>query len=543
MKNTTKFRWTICALLFFATAVNYLDRQVLSLTWKDFIAPRFNWTDNDYGTITATFSIIYALCNLFAGKFIDSLGTKKGYLWAIFIWSLGACLHAACGVGASALKSVGFLGMMGVTASVWLFLACRAVLALGEAGNFPAAVKVTAEYFPKKDRAFATSIFNAGSSVGALAAPLSIPIIAKMWGWEMAFIVIGALGFVWMGFWVLLYKKPSENPLVSASELAYINQDEGEESAVAPEPRDEQKKISFVKAFSLRQTWSLVLGRFLTDGVWWFFLFWTPSYFSDQFGYKSSSGMGMALIFTLYAIVTFASIYLCKIPTYMVDRRGMNPYEGRMIAMFLFACFPLLALGAQPLGAYTAWWPAILIGFACAGHQAWSANIYSVVGDMFPKSTIGTLTGIAQFAAGCGSFLVNKCAGMLFTHAAGSFTVANAEKAIELAPVQIAKAFTPAGVEIPVGADVSAIVAAIEKTGQQIPDVIQTVHKAGVSAQDMVAAVVNAGGQIALAPMEFLGYTGKPAGYCIVFGYCAVAYLVGWCCMKVLVPRYRRVEL
>ena len=543
MKNTTKFRWTICALLFFATAVNYLDRQVLSLTWKDFIAPRFNWTDNDYGTITATFSIIYALCNLFAGKFIDSLGTKKGYLWAIFIWSLGACLHAACGVGASALKIVGFLGMMGVTASVWLFIACRAVLALGEAGNFPAAVKVTAEYFPKKDRAFATSIFNAGSSVGALAAPLSIPIIAKMWGWEMAFIVIGALGFVWMGFWVLLYKKPSENPLVSASELAYINQDEGEESAVAPEPRDEQKKISFVKAFSLRQTWSLVLGRFLTDGVWWFFLFWTPSYFSDQFGYKSSSGMGMALIFTLYAIVTFASIYLCKIPTYMVDRRGMNPYEGRMIAMFLFACFPLLALGAQPLGAYTAWWPAILIGFACAGHQAWSANIYSVVGDMFPKSTIGTLTGIAQFAAGCGSFLVNKCAGMLFTHAAGSFTVANAEKAIELAPVQIAKAFTPAGVEIPVGADVSAIVAAIEKTGQQIPDVIQTVHKAGVSAQDMVAAVVNAGGQIALAPMEFLGYTGKPAGYCIVFGYCAVAYLVGWCCMKGLVPRYRRVEL
>ena len=188
MKNTTKFRWTICALLFFATAVNYLDRQVLSLTWKDFIAPRFNWTDNDYGTITATFSIIYALCNLFAGKFIDWLGTKKGYLWAIFIWSLAACLHAACGVGTEALKTVGLFGMMGISASVWLFLACRAVLALGEAGNFPAAIKVTAEYFPKKDRAFATSIFNAGSSVGALAAPLSIPVIARFWGWEMAFV-------------------------------------------------------------------------------------------------------------------------------------------------------------------------------------------------------------------------------------------------------------------------------------------------------------------------------------------------------------------
>ena len=281
----TNFRWIICALLFFATTVNYLDRQVLSLTWKDF------------------------------------LGTKKGYLWAIFIWSLGACLHAGCGVGTAALKSVGFVTMMGITASVWLFLACRAVLALGEAGNFPAAIKVTAEYFPKKDRAFATSIFNSGSSVGALAAPLTIPIIAKFWGWEMAFIVIGALGFVWMGFWVWLYKKPAENPRVNAAELKYIESDEaGEEVKAKGEGEGEEKKISYGKAFSLRQTWSLVFGRFLTDGVWWFFLFWTPGYFSDQFGYKSDTLEGMVLIFSLYAIVTFVSIGLCKIPTYMVDK-------------------------------------------------------------------------------------------------------------------------------------------------------------------------------------------------------------------------------
>ncbi|MBQ6137256.1 MAG: MFS transporter [Kiritimatiellae bacterium] len=479
----SNFRWVICALLFFATTVNYLDRQVLSLTWKDFIAPEFDWTDNDYGTITATFSIIYALCNLFAGKFIDKLGTKKGYLWAIFIWSLGACLHAGCGVGTSALKAAGFVGMMGITVSVWLFLACRAVLALGEAGNFPAAIKVTAEYFPKKDRAFATSIFNAGSSVGALAAPLTIPIIAKFWGWETALIVIGALGFVWMGFWLWLYKKPAENPRVNAAELEYINQDatdggspllghplSGQPAAGgygAPEPQPkEERSISYAKAFSLRQTWALVFGRFLTDGVWWFFLFWTPGYLSDQFGYKSDSGMGMALIFTLYAIVTFVSIYLCKIPTYMVDRRGMNAYEGRMVAMFIFACFPLLALGAQPLGSFSAWWPAILIGLACAGHQAWSANVYSVVGDMFPKSTIGTLTGIAQFAAGCGSFMVNKCAGKLFTYAA-----------------EQGDAF------------------------------------------------------------RFLGYSGKPAGYMILFSYCAVAYIVGWSFMKGLVPHYKKVEL
>ena len=463
----TNFRWIICALLFFATAVNYMDRQVLSLTWKDFIAPEFNWTDNDYGTITAVFSIIYAICNLFAGKFIDRLGTKKGYLWAIFIWSLGACLHAGCGLGTSALKTAGFVAMAGITISVWLFLFCRAVLALGEAGNFPAAIKVTAEYFPKKDRAFATSIFNAGSSVGALAAPVTIPLLARYFGWEAAFIVIGALGFIWMGFWMFLYKKPNVNPRVNAEELAYIESDQDSPSVAGEAAKEgNEPKISYAKAFSLRQTWALVLGRFLTDGVWWFFLFWTPGYLSDQFGYKSSDGMGMALIFTLYAIVTFVSIYLCKLPTYMVDRKGMNPYEGRMVAMFVFACFPLLALGAQPLGTVSAWFPAILIGLACAGHQAWSANVYSVVGDMFPKSTIGTLTGIAQFAAGCGSFMVNKCAGALFTYSANQ-----------------GDAFT------------------------------------------------------------FCGYSGKPAGYMIVFSYCAVAYIAGWCCMKSLVPHYKQVEL
>ena len=494
----TNFRWIICSLLFFATTVNYLDRQVLSLTFKDFIAPVFGWSDNDYGTITAVFSIIYALCNLFAGKFIDKLGTKKGYLWAIFIWSLGACLHAGCGVGTSALKAAGFVSMMGITTSVWLFLACRAVLALGEAGNFPAAIKVTAEYFPKKDRAFATSIFNSGSSVGALAAPLSIPLIAKYCGWEMSFIIIGALGFVWMGFWMWLYKKPEANSRVNAAELAYISSDDEKASAhssdvkaaaeTAKAAAEPEKRISYLKAFSLRQTWALVLGRFLTDGVWWFFLFWTPGYLSDQFGYKSSDGMGMALIFTLYAIVTFVSIYLCKIPTYMVDKRGMNPYEGRMIAMFIFACFPLLALGAQPLGAFSAWWPAILIGLACAGHQAWSANVYSVVGDMFPKSTIGTLTGIAQFAAGCGSFLVNKCAGALFTYAAGTTVV----------------------------------------DGKEV---------------EMTKTLLANGAQYARPAMEFMGYTGKPAGYAIVFGYCAVAYVVGWTCMKLLVPKYKPVEI
>ena len=481
MKKTTNFRWMICSLLFFATTVNYLDRQVLSLTWKDFIAPEFHWTDADYGIITGYFSLIYAFCNLFAGKFVDWMGTKRGYMWAIFVWSLAACLHAACGWGTMhvvgveslaamrALETGSAVALSVASVSVWLFLGCRCLLALGEAGNFPAAVKVTAEYFPPKDRAFATSIFNAGSSVGALAAPATIPLIAERFGWEMAFVIIGALGFVWMGFWQFLYRRPSANPRVNAEELAYIEGCEDAERAPAgapSKPAREHASISYLRAFSLRQTWSLVLGRVLTDGVWWFFLFWTPAYLSDQFGYKSSSGMGMALIVTLYAIVTFASIYLCRIPTYMVEKKGMNPYEGRMVAMLLFACLPLLALGAQPLGRFSAWWPAVLIGFACAGHQAWSANIYSCVSDMFPKSCIGTLTGIAQCAAGLGSFAINVCAGRLFTYA-----------------VERGDAFA------------------------------------------------------------FCGYTGKPAGYMVVFCYCAVAYLVGWCCMKSLVPHDEKVAV
>ena len=479
-RKMSNFRWMICSLLFFATTVNYLDRQVLSLTWKDFISPEFHWTDADYGIITGYFSLIYAFCNLFAGKFVDWMGTKRGYMWAIFVWSLAACLHAVCGWGTvrlvdgvdsvaamRALETGSAIALSVASVSVWLFLGCRCLLALGEAGNFPAAIKVTAEYFPPKDRAFATSIFNAGSSVGALAAPATIPLLAEHFGWETAFVVIGALGFVWMGFWQFLYGKPAENPRVNAAELAYIEGDREQATAAEDGRRAEaEPRISYAKAFSLRQTWSLVLGRFLTDGVWWFFLFWTPGYLSDQFGYKSSSGMGMALIVTLYAIVTFVSIYLCRLPTYMVEKKGMNAYEGRMVAMFLFACLPLLALGAQPLGSFSAWWPAILIGFACAGHQAWSANIYSCVSDMFPKSCIGTLTGIAQCAAGLGSFCVNIFAGRLFTYAAGR-----------------GDAFA------------------------------------------------------------FAGYTGKPAGYMIVFCYCAVAYLIGWACMKSLVPHYRKVEL
>ncbi len=475
----TNFRWMICAMLFFATTVNYMDRQVLSLTWKDFIAPEFHWTDADYGTITSVFSILYAVFCLFAGKFIDWMGTKKGYLWAIFIWSLGACLHAFCGWvtmqiegidGVAALKAVeaGSMTALSIaTVSVYLFLFCRAVLALGEAGNFPAAIKVTAEYFPKKDRAFATSIFNAGASVGALAAPISIPPLAEAFGWEMAFIIIGALGFVWMALWVFIYDKPNKSKHVNAAELTYINQDV-ETDQDPKDANDEGKQMSYAKAFTYKQTWSFIVGKFMTDGVWWFYLFWAPAYFSDQFHYKTSSGMGQLLIFTLYAIVTIVSIFGGYLPKLFVEKRGMNPYAGRMLAMLIFAFFPLFALFAQPLAMWQespidpAWWPAIIIGLAGAGHQAWSANIFSTVGDMFPKAAIATITGIGAMAGGIGSMLINKGSGNLFTYA--------------------------------------------ENMGSQF---------------------------------TFMGYEGKPAAYMIVFCFCAVAYLIGWVIMKTLVPKYK----
>ena len=418
-KLMTNWRWWLCSLLFVATTVNYLDRQVLSLTYEEFIKPEFHWTDAHYGTITSFFSIFYAICCLFAGKFIDWMGTKKGYLIAIGVWSTGAIMHAACGWATAQIVSRWALAIP--TVSVYLFLLCRGILALGESGNFPAAIKVTAEYFPKKDRAFATSIFNAGASVGALAAPLLIPPLAVKFGWEWAFIIIGGLGFIWMFFWAFMYEKPEKSPRVNEAELAYIHQDDEKEchSERSEESPAAEKSIPFVQCLRYKQTWAFITGKFFTDGVWWFFLFWAPSYFSNQFNAPATSGLGQALIFTLYAIVTVVSIVGGYLPKVFVEKKGMNPYAGRMLAMLIFAFFPIAALFAQPLGINlnSAWWPAVLIGLAGAGHQAWSANLYSTIGDMFPKSTIASITGIGTTAGGIGSMIIQKVAGNLFTHA------------------------------------------------------------------------------------------------------------------------------
>jgi len=481
-KLMTNWRWWLCSLLFVATTVNYLDRQVLSLTYENFIKPEFHWTDDNYGTITAFFSIFYAIACLFAGKFVDWMGTKKGYLIAIGVWSLGACMHAACGWATSLITGNDVVSLRGMevasnvalaisTTSVYLFLLCRGILALGEAGNFPAAIKVTAEYFPKKDRAFATAIFNAGASVGALVAPLCIPPLAVKFGWELAFIIIGALGFIWMFFWAFMYDKPEKSKRVNEAELEYIHQDDAEEAEAAKAAAAaaaNEKQVSLWKCFGFKQTWQFVTGKFFTDGVWWFFLFWAPSYFSNQYNAPVTTPLGQWLIFVLYLIVTVVSIGGGYLPRIFVDKKGMHPYNGRMLSMLIFAFFPLCSLLAQPLGMHfnTPWIPAILIGLAAAGHQAWSANLFSTIGDMFPKSAIATVTGIGAMAGGVGSFFIQKIAGKLFTYAE------------------------------------------------------------------------NAG-----SAFSFLGFEGKPAGYFVMFCFCGVAYLIAWSIMKSLVPKYKPIVL
>lgn len=422
----TNFRWVICAMLFFATTVNYLDRQVLSLTWDEFIKPEFHWNESHYGTVTSIFSIIYAISMVFAGRFVDWLGTKKGYLWAIGIWSLGACMHAFCGIvteavaglgsAAELVRSTGDAVVLISTVSMYCFLVARSVLAIGESGNFPAAIKTTAEYFPKKDRAFATSIFNAGASIGALIAPLTIPLLAKAYGWEMAFIIIGVLGFIWMGVWVFVYDKPEKSKYVNAAELEYIRQDKLIEASA--ETAEKPKKLGILKALKYRQTWAVIAGRFMADGVWWFFLFWTPSYLNTQFGIKTTEPLGMALIFTLYAI-TMLSIIGGKLPTVFIDKamrrgKGFDPYSARMKAMLIFALFPICVLLAQPLGTFSPWFAVVLIGIGCAAHQSWSANVYTTVGDMFPNSAVATVTGIGGMAGGISSMIMQKSAGELF---------------------------------------------------------------------------------------------------------------------------------
>src|SRR5690606_15433552 len=286
-KAIGSYRWTICGLLFFATTVNYLDRQVLSLL-QPRLEDEFGWTNTDYGNITAIFQFTYAVAMLFAGRFIDWLGTKWGYAWAIIIWSFGAMVHAfSIPVGEGIATILGWVGIGAISISVAGFMFGRAVLAIGEAGNFPAAIKATAEYFPKKERSLATGIFNSGANVGAILAPLTVPWIAGHWGWAAAFEIIGAIGFLWIIFWFIFYERPDKHKRIFAEKLDYINSDQDEGASVAEiaaKTETVKEKVSWFKLLGYKQTWAFTVGKFMTDGVWWFFLFWLPAYLKDQYG-------------------------------------------------------------------------------------------------------------------------------------------------------------------------------------------------------------------------------------------------------------------
>ena len=498
-----KYRWTICSLVFFATTVNYLDRQVLSLL-KDRLEVQFNWSDSDYANIVSVFQFVYAVSMIFAGRLVDWLGTKLGYAWSLVIWSFGAMAHAfAKGTGG--------------------FMIARGLLGFGESGNFPAAIKTVAEWFPKKERALATGIFNSGTNVGAILAPLTVPWIADHLGWQWAFIIIGGIGFFWLIFWFWLYEIPTRSRRIKEAEFAYINGDREKESIDA-EIKDE--KVSWFKLLKYRQTWAFSFGKFMTDGVWWFFLFWLPAYLKAQYG---MTGMEVALpLALLYMLASVGSVGGGLFPMYYINK-GYEPYEGRMKAMLNIALIPLVVLSAQYLGTYSYWLPVVIIGIGTAAHQAWSANIFTTVSDMFPNKAVGSVTGIGGMAGGFGGIVVNKAAGWLFDgyrHAGIAKTWLEAQSAR-------------------LGEFVTQIrsLRLVNKHG----DLINLDRVELGSLPTEVVQQLQAIDPVSFKLLKSIQYpivqSHMTTAYTIVFAFCALAYLMAWVVMHLMVPKFKKIDL
>jgi ACS family hexuronate transporter-like MFS transporter len=503
-KKIGKYRWTICALVFFATTVNYLDRQVLSLL-KDTLEVQFNWSDSDYANIVSAFQFVYAISMLFAGRFIDWLGTKAGYAWSLIIWSFAAMSHALA-------RSTGG------------FMVARALLGFGESGNFPAAIKTVAEWFPKKERALATGIFNSGTNVGAILAPLVVPWIVKNWGWEAAFIIIGAIGFTWLIFWFWLYEIPTRSKRVEKPEFDYIHSDN-----VNDTPADVAKsgeKVSWFKLLKYRQTWSFSIGKFLTDGVWWFYLFWLPAFLKAQYG---MTGMQVAFpLAVLYTMSTVGSVTGGLFPMYFINK-GYDPYTGRMRAMLIIALFPLVVLLAQPLGNISYWVPVLLIGVGTAAHQAWSANIFTTTSDMFPKKTVGSVTGIGGMAGGLGGIVVNKASGWIFD----GFRSSGIAKSWLEAQSQNLGGFIDRIRSMNLVNKYNDVID-IDKIalGNLPAEAVQKIQAIDPGLFDQLKAIQ--------APIVQHSMT---SAYTIVFVFCAIAYLLAWAIMHFLVPKMKKVEI
>jgi Sugar phosphate permease len=392
MQAIGKYRWTICSLVFFATTINYLDRAVISLL-KDTLEDQFHWTESDYSDIVIAFQVSYAAGMLIMGRVIDKLGTKIGYAVSILAWSLAAIGHA-------------------VVKTTLGFVIARSALGISEAGNFPSAIKTTAEWFPKRERALATGIFNSGANVGAILAPLTVPLIEAKWGWEMAFILTGAIGFLWLIFWFAFYEIPAKHKKLKKEEYEYIHSDVDEKPSDDGLVED-KGKVSWIRLLGFRQTWAFVMGKFLTDPVWWFYLFWLPAFLKAQYGIE---GTGVMLpIALVYTMSTVGSIFGGWLPLHFI-RKGWAVYRSRKTSMFIYALFALPVLFAQLLGETSMWLAVIIIGIAASAHQAWSANIFTTVSDMFPKKAVGSVTGMGGTAGALGGILIAALAGKLFDH-------------------------------------------------------------------------------------------------------------------------------
>lgn len=379
-----KYRWTICGLIFFATTINYIDRNVISYL-KSYFTEHLHWTDGDYSNVEITFKIFYALGMLGAGRIIDKTGTKIGYGLYTFLWSLA-------GIATSLVNTV--LG----------FQIVRGALGLTEAGNFPAAIKTVAEWFPKKERALATGIFNSGANVGAIVTPIVVPIMLEAWGWQWAFISTGILGLIWLIFWMMFYEVPQKHKKLSADELAYIQSDKDE----APEA-SESPKLSWMQLLGYKQTWAYVIGKFLTDPIWWFYLFWLPDFFESVYHIKLQAASWPVAV--VYIISTFGSVGGGWLPLNLI-KKGWPVFKARKTSMLIYAFFVLPIFFALVLGEVNMWLAVIVIGIAAAAHQAWSANIFTTVSDMFPKSSTGSVTGLGGMFGGLGgialSWIVQK---------------------------------------------------------------------------------------------------------------------------------------
>jgi len=372
------YRWVICALLFFAATVNYIDRQVIGLL-KPTLQSELGWNEIDYSNIVFAFQMAYAIGLLVVGRIMDWLGTRKGFSLAVFLWSLAAMAHA-------------------LARSVFGFGAARFALGLGESGSFPASIKSIAEWFPKKERALATGIFNSGTNVGAIVTPLVVPWLTYTYGWQGAFIATGAIGFVWIVLWIAFYQHPDRHRGVTAAELAYIRSD----------PAEKTTPIPWSRLIGYRQTWAFALGKFLTDPIWWVYLFWVPDFLNRNFGVNL---LGMMLpIILIYNAATVGSIAGGWLSSSLI-KRGWSLNAGRKTAMLICAVSVIPIVFASRT--HNLYFAVALVGLAAAGHQGWSANIFTIASDMFPKRVIGSVVGIGGMAGAVGGMLIALIVGRI----------------------------------------------------------------------------------------------------------------------------------